>query len=203
MSSPSLAFPDPTIPEAETEEAYELGFAMGFKEGIQSMIASARDNTPSPFTHFLKKAEEGDLAAQLICGNVYFNALDVDEGEEGGDSSVTTILGLPNNTHAKLAAYWTNKSLWQGYTDAYNSMGFYYQNGLGVEQNEPAAIELYTVAAGAGGDGAPVAAYNLGDLYEKGSGGETPDKTKALEWYKKAAALGDDAASAKVKELSR
>lgn len=65
-----------------------------------------------------------------------------------------------------------------------NNMGWMYQNGLGVERDILAAIEMYTKAPEAGNSTAMV---NLGNIYEDGLLNGEPDYNKCFTWYRAAA----------------
>ena len=71
----------------------------------------------------------------------------------------------------------------QGNPTAQFNLGYFYKNGLGVEQDYKKAKEWYEKAAEQGNASAQ---NNLGYLYENGLGVEQ-DYKKAKEWYEKAA----------------
>lgn len=81
---------------------------------------------------------------------------------------------------------WTSKAAKLGNKDAQCTMGWFYKNGKGVQQNYIKAYEWYLKAAEQGNCKAQ---YNLGWLYENGYG-VSEDYQKAIEWYKKAAEQG-------------
>ena len=67
------------------------------------------------------------------------------------------------------------------------NIGYYYDNGYGVEKNPEEAVRWYKVAAK---NGNIYAQYNLGIMYEIGNG-VTQDYEKAYEWFNMAAERGD------------
>ncbi len=78
----------------------------------------------------------------------------------------------------------------QGNPTAQFNLGYFYKNGLGVEQDYKKAKEWYEKAAE---QGDTFAQNNLGKLYENGLGVEQ-DYKKAKEWYEKAAEQGNASA---------
>ena len=80
----------------------------------------------------------------------------------------------------------TRQKAEQGDRDAQNSLGYWYQYGLGVEKDEFEAVYWYRKAAK---QGLPVAQYNLGLMYRFGRGVDKND-TEAVCWYRKAAGQG-------------
>ena len=74
----------------------------------------------------------------------------------------------------------------QGDLSSLATVGYFYHNGLGVDQNYHKAIEYYKKAADAGEHSS---AYNLGLLYFRGLGVEK-NSIKAQEYYLQAAIKG-------------
>ena len=74
----------------------------------------------------------------------------------------------------------------QGYADAQSNLGWMYDNGQGVPQNDKTAVKWYTLAAEQGNASAQT---NLGFMYRKGQGVHQNDKT-AVKWYTLAAEQG-------------
>jgi len=75
----------------------------------------------------------------------------------------------------------------QGSAKAQNYLGFMYQLGKGVLENDKTAVKWYTLAAE---QGQASAQYNLGFMYQHGKGVLENDKT-AVKWYTLAAEQGD------------
>ena len=83
----------------------------------------------------------------------------------------------------------------QGYADAQNNLGFMYENGQGVLQDDLKAIRWYRKAA----EQEYVRAQtNLGDMYRKGKG-VPQDDSEAIKWYLRAAKQGNADAQEKLK----
>lgn len=76
-----------------------------------------------------------------------------------------------------------------GYTSAYNKLGWFYHEGLGIEKDIDKAYEYYQEGVSRGDSTAMV---NLGNMYEFNDFGyEKIDWSSAAKWYLKAAFLGD------------
>ena len=73
-----------------------------------------------------------------------------------------------------------------GFTPAINSVGWCYDQGQGVPQDDKKTVEWYTKAAE---QGYANAQNNLGVCYKRGQG-VPQDYKKAVEWYTKAAEQG-------------
>src|SRR5712664_3995368 len=89
--------------------------------------------------------------------------------------------------------YATAMRLWrsladQGNADAQSHLGFMYQNGHGVPQDDAAAASWYRKAADQGNASAQV---NLGFFYDEGRGGLQKDDREATRLYKLAAVQGN------------
>jgi hypothetical protein len=76
----------------------------------------------------------------------------------------------------------------QGYASAQNSLGYSYEEGLGVSKNKKEAVRLYKLAAK---QGHARAQTNLGRMYEHGRGGLSTDPKAAARLYKQAANAGN------------
>ena len=74
-----------------------------------------------------------------------------------------------------------------GDADAQVSLGFMYDNGIGVAEDDVEAVKWYRKAAEQGN---AKAQNNLGVMYEKGKG-VAEDDAEAVKWYRKAAEQGD------------
>lgn len=85
------------------------------------------------------------------------------------------------------AAKWYHKAAEQGFAHAQCNLGFLYENGQGVQQNNKKAIEWYRKAAEQGNINAQ---FNLGNSYYQGKG-ISQNYEIAVEWYRKAAEQGD------------
>ncbi|WP_221795128.1 tetratricopeptide repeat protein [Oceanobacter mangrovi] len=86
----------------------------------------------------------------------------------------------------KQAARWYQVAAEQGHGAAQNNLGWLYQNGLGVAQDDSVAFRWYQASAD---QGVIDACFNLGLMFEQGKGTEL-DMEKALFWQTKAADYG-------------
>ena len=75
---------------------------------------------------------------------------------------------------------------WAGNADAQNTLGWMYDYGHGVEENDAEAVKWYRRAAEQGN---AIAQNNLGKMYEHGIGVSQNDE-EAIKWYRSAADLG-------------
>ena len=82
----------------------------------------------------------------------------------------------------------------QGIAYAQNNLGFMYDNGEGVPENDAEAVKWFRKAAEQGN---AAAQFNLGIMLEKGEGVPEND-AEAFKWYKKAAEQGDASAQSKL-----
>ncbi len=80
---------------------------------------------------------------------------------------------------------------------AQHNLGYMYQHGEGVEENDVDAVKWYRKAAE---QGLAVAQYNLGYMYDNGEGVEESD-TEAVKWYRNAAAQGQDDAKRRLADM--
>ena len=85
-----------------------------------------------------------------------------------------------------------------GDATAQNAVGALYDHGLGVDEDDAAAVHWYQLAAD---QNLPLAMRNLGNMYAGGYGIEF-DKVQAEEWFKKAASLGDPVAIKRLAGMS-
>ena len=74
-------------------------------------------------------------------------------------------------------------------------LGYYFSQGLGIEQNNEESVKWYHKAAE---QGDATAQYNLGLCYESN---RLKDKTEAIKWYRKSAEQGYKNAIKRLKEL--
>ena len=85
-----------------------------------------------------------------------------------------------------------------GHAEAQHYLGFMYDFGLGVKENDKEAVKWYRMAAEQGN---AKSQYSLGIAYEQGNG-VTRDLNEALKYYRLAAEQGEVAAQKAVKRLS-
>lgn len=123
---------------------------------------------------FSKLANQGDVKAQCVLGDLYQAAENYEKAFE-----------------------WYEKAANQGDSIAQNTIGLYYSNGIGVAKNEKKAFEWYERAAN---QGYAAAQINLAACYVEGEGIPTDNK-KAFEWIEKAANQGNARAKCRLGTL--
>ena len=96
------------------------------------------------------------------------------------------------------AVYWTKQAVAQNNAKAYNSMGWFYENGYGVEKDLGQAFALYKKSADLGYFGGM---RHLGECYENGWGVEK-DIAEAIVWYKNAEKAGSDKAKGNLSSIT-
>jgi TPR repeat protein len=85
----------------------------------------------------------------------------------------------------------------QGDSATQVNLGFMYEQGKGVKQDDAEAVSWYRKSAEQGN---AVAQNNLGLMYEQGKGVKQ-SKATAIEWYEKAALQGDEDAKRNLQRL--
>ena len=98
----------------------------------------------------------------------------------------------------QLSFTWYLAAAKQKYVQAMARIGYAYDTGTGVEQNDESAFEWYLKAAEKGDK---YAQFNVGRFYEFGYGCEI-DLIQAMHWYQKSAAQEHQHAAAAVVRLS-
>ncbi len=88
---------------------------------------------------------------------------------------------------------WLRRAAAQGETVAQGDIGYLYEHGLGVAQDDAQAVQWYRQAAHAG---YAKAQFLLGNLLDQGRGVRRPDHVAAERLIKRAAAQGDEEALA-------
>jgi TPR repeat protein/uncharacterized RDD family membrane protein YckC len=131
-------------------------------------------DTDKAMTIFRALAAEGGLEPMAKSGNAK------------ADIAMARIAANSGTNNGRLEALqWYRRAADQGDPDAINSIGFYYQHGLGeLQQDYAKARAMFEQAAAKDW---PPAINNLGLLYEKGQGVDR-DYAKARELYERAAA---------------
>ena len=82
---------------------------------------------------------------------------------------------------------WFHKRAEQGHAVAQYNLGYFYENGQGVEMNLDLAFHWFQKSAE---QGHAVAQYNLGYCYENGEGVET-NLDLAFHWFQKSAGCSE------------
>ncbi|NLD52624.1 MAG: sel1 repeat family protein [Clostridiales bacterium] len=123
-------------------------------------------------------AETGDAQAQFMYAGYFW-----DNGDQ---------------TDYALAYQWYHRSATQGYAAAYNALGVFYRDGLGMPADYASAYECFR-RAGEGGDRRGW--YHMSLMHLEGQG-VAKDREQALELLRKASRLGLRAAENKLAELT-
>ena len=120
-----------------------------------------------------QKAEAGSCVNQCVLGICYLYGNDVERDY-------------------KEAFRWLSAAAAQGASRAVLNLGYMYAQGLGIVQNVPEAIRLFTaVAKPADSSDAFAARVELGRVFSKGLG-VPADADEALKWYSGVIALATD-----------
>lgn len=144
------------------------------EQSVEDFLKSIRD-LPTTFADYLKRAQQGDVDAQIMVGMSY-----------------DTGVGVPRDKQQ--AAKWFRRAADQG--DLYGQMflAHKYDVGEGVSMNKQEAIKWYRLAAE---QGDAEARKILGQAYDDGDGVQK-NKQEAIKWYRLAAEQGDSDAQISV-----
>ena len=156
---------------------------------------------------FEKAINHGVDEALVDLGKMYINGWGVEknstkgiqylkkasERKLGRGYDVLGLLYLDKQDYPK-AYQLFNLAAAANYSGGYLDMGFMYENGFGVEQNDAKALELYRIAADKGNR---IALCNVGLFYEHGKAVDMNHET-ALKYYMASAEKGDARGSYKV-----
>ena len=93
---------------------------------------------------------------------------------------------------------WCRLAANRGDAEAQSNLGWMYQNGYGVIQNDNEAVKWFRKGAAQGHANSQ---FSLGIMYLEGRGGIRRSTKKAREWYRKAAAQGHAGAKEALKNL--
>ncbi len=133
---------------------------------------------PPDVAEFRKKAEAGDVRAQVALARAYENG----EGIAQNDA---------------LAVKWYRAAADQGDAQAQNDLGVMYRLGRGVEKDYAQARAWYVKAAR---QNYGAALFNLGTMYYNGEGC-APDDRLAFVWFSLAKEAGSDEGGAAVRRM--
>ena len=175
--------------------------AQDFQKGIE---AHDRDDYATALREFKALAEQGDVNAQFLLGEMYANGQGLTQdyaqavkwyrlAAEQGDAFAQNNLGLMyaegrgvTQDYAR-AVKWYRLAAEQGFAVAQYNLGFRYHNGEGVTQDYARAVKWFRLAADQGVAGAQ---NNLGVMHAKGRG-VTQDYAEAVKWYRLATEQGN------------
>lgn len=195
--------------------AREAGKAMQPTSVTMSSGGAEKDTLKSKLETVKRKAEQGDVNAQVNLGWMYWNADGVTRDEYAavywyrkaaikGDARAQFNLGWAYDCGLGVdqidaqALYWYRKAAEQNYAPAENNLGCMLEYGQGCEKNWKEALEWYYRAAE---HGDAMGRKNLGEVYEKSKLGVKQDLAKAKELYQQV--VDDPRAGEKAKKLAQ
>ncbi len=134
---------------------------------LWSAPASAQNSGPVDLAATRGRAEQGDVEAANLLGNLYTNGQ-----------------GVPRDYAEALK--WYQRAAEKGFAPAQFNLGLAHELGRGVPADEPQAFRHYLLAAE---QGFPAAQFNVGNMYATGRGVKQ-DLFEANLWFKQAADKG-------------
>ena len=197
---------------------------------LLSRIQEGANNPDAALDGFRKAAENQYLPAMIYLGNKLLNGqgvkADLEEARkwfskavEAGATSAKVNLGVISETEAviekskgesadeakvkeslKMALALYNEAAALKVPEAYNKIGFFYENGLGVDKDEAKAAEQYKLGADAG---QPASLFRLAVMNEEGRGMKEKNEAEALNLFYTAARGGLAAAQLALGERYR
>ena len=139
--------------------------------------------------------ESSDKKDENIAYKQYEEGTVVMPSQEEIDNWVKNIISSEYNTGRYETAFeHFSEYAKMGNATAQLHLGYMYEEGLGVSQDNAKAVEWYRKAAE---QGHATAQCNLGIMYENGRG-VSQDNAKAVEWYRKSAEQGNAFAQCKL-----
>jgi len=183
--------PAPVVTEARRREIVEAAAAL----------------TSETLTDVLRRAEAGDVEAQVLAGIALQDGKVVSKDVEGAvrwirlaaENNHPIGQNMLGNAYAKgegvpqdqqKAVEWYTKAAGQGYAQAQTNLGLAYFQGHWVAVNPVEAVRWFRLAAEQGNVDGQLC---LGDAYGLGKGVKK-DEREAVAWYRKAAEQGDPVA---------
>jgi enhanced entry protein LpnE len=152
------------------------------------------------------EADKGDAKAQYLLGKMYYNAQGVAYNAEKTEQLLLAAANKGNvDAQVLLAAYYWYLNTPEGFSKAFSwyqkaanqnnpegqyGLGYMYDTGTGVPQNNETAMIWYKKAAEQGNSNAALA---IGYNYDNGVGVKK-DEAQAIQWYTKGADLGNASA---------
>ncbi|WP_424245491.1 TPR repeat protein/galactitol-specific phosphotransferase system IIB component [Elusimicrobium posterum] len=142
-----------------------LFITLFFMTACVFFFAGCSDSIPAALKETFAAAKKGDADAALTMALAYIH------GEKGLKKDDKKAFG------------WLEKSALENNIEANYLLGKAYRDGIGTVQNQPKAIEHFTIAAKAKH---PKAAFDLATLYKR-----MRNLKEAQEWFEKAALMDD------------
>lgn len=169
------------------------------------------------FAEIKRKAELGDVDAQLELADCLFDGDGIEKNEDkaielykaaaekGNSVAQFELAGIYeegehiNGRDLEQALFWYRESAKAGYAPAQYALGTLYEDGGMVEKDLSQALHWFNLASG---QGDADALKKLGDVFAQGLGVEA-DEIKAIDYYRKAAANENIYAKAKSIQYGR
>ncbi len=182
---------------------------------LLARVAEANKDEQSCVANLIKASDNGHVPSMIYLGTKILNGQGVrgsaedarklfQKAVDAGMNAAKVNLGIISEVEAaqekdeaKKADHFKKAlALYQAaaadkIAEAYNKIGYFYENGFGVKADLAKAVEQYLKGAEAG---LSICDYNLGVLNESGKGVAKADEAKALELFYKAAKNGLPAA---------
>ncbi len=192
------------LQRAQESEPNEASYLIG-------AILEAQGDQAGALNNLTKAAENKYAAAMLHLGNKFLNGSGIQQdlekarewftkAQEAGNVSAKVSLGLIHEVQAanekdkakqtdgyKKALDFYKQAAEDKLPDAYNKLGYFCENGLGLGKDEAKAAEWYQKGAEAG---LPISMYNWAILNEEGRGVKSKNEAEAVKWLYNAAVAG-------------
>jgi TPR repeat protein len=195
---------EPAKPAAATAQAPGTSAPVVTEAKRRQILEAARALTGETFADVLRRAEAGDVEAQVLVGIALQDGTvvpkDVDRAghwiraaAEKNHPIAQNMLGnlsrdgIGTPQDSRNAVEWYTKAAAQGYAQAQSNLGVAYYFGAGVPSNPVEAVRLFRLAAEQGN---VEGQFRLGVTYALGTGIKK-NLTEAAAWYRKAAEGGD------------
>ncbi|MBP7948406.1 MAG: sel1 repeat family protein [Verrucomicrobiales bacterium] len=197
------------LQRAEASDPEEAHYLLG-------LVSEASNDQPGAVANLTKAAEKNYLPAILQLGAKFMNAQATSaeaaaagreearkwftKAMEAGAPVAKVNLGLIEETQGaaekdktkqaefyKKALQFYQQAAASKVPDAYNKLGYFYENGLGVEKSADKAYSYYKQGADAG---LPISMYNVAVMSEEGRGVKEKNESEAVKLFTDAAKRG-------------
>jgi TPR repeat protein len=176
----------------ETEALYLAGLRYMDGRGVKAdykkaaeMFLSASNNLYPPAYTMLGQLYDAGLGLEkdAAAAEIYYQ-----KAYDAGDTEGMYLLGalLEKRQDYENAAFYYSKAEEKGERRSAAKLGYFYENGIGVEKDYKAAARLYLKSAGTDGG---FSENRLGALHREGLGGDA-DPELAREWFIKSIKQG-------------
>lgn len=154
-------------------------------------------NADTAIYWYQKAADMGDEDAQEQINELRGTMVSNSTNVSSQDELYQLATEYYNDGNYEQALRYYEQAAEQGHSDSMLQIGWFYDNGYGVERNAYTATRWYQSAAEAGN---AQAQFNLAWNYANGEGVDKKDDYEAFEWYYKAASQGHAVAQNNVGE---